>query len=113
MTNLNQSYNNQTLQENVEELVVEEISDEELEQFKDEDLEALELMLKQVEDNLDVFKDFIEEFSNNKSVDFSTHQKMLDTLEQLRSTEVGRSLIEDVDFMKNFSDTVTKSNVIN
>ena len=110
MTNSNQFY---SAEQELDPLSVEEYTDEELEQFKDEDLEALETMLKDVEDNLDVFKEFIEELSLNKSVDQSTHTKMIQTLEKLKSTDVGRSLIEDVDFMKNFSDTVTQNSSLN
>ena len=110
MTNLNQQLNQNN--DVLEEPVILEFTEEELDKFNDNDLEELEKMLQQVEENFGVFKDFIEEFSNNRSVDATTHSKMLETLAQLRSTQVGQSLIEDVDFMKNFSDTITKNSSI-
>jgi len=112
MSNSNQFYSAEQELE-LDPLSVEEYTDEELEKFRDEDLEALENMLKDVEENLDVFKDFIEELSLNRSVDASTHERMISTIEKLRSTDVGRSLIEDVDFMKNFADTVTQNSSLN
>ena len=66
-------------------------------------------MIQDVTDNFEVFKGFIEEYSNNQSVTQDTHQKMVETLDKLRSTKVGLSLIEDVNFMKDFSDTITRN----
>ena len=118
MTNSNQSANESEIPVLIatpfditpnEEIIVEEVSEEELAKFNDEDLDDLEKMIQDVTDNFEVFKGFIEEYSNNQSVTQDTHQKMVETLDKLRSTKVGLSLIEDVNFMKDFSDTITRN----
>ena len=118
MTNSNQSANESEIPVLIatpfditpnEEIIVEEVSEEELAKFNDEDLDDLEKMIQDVTDNFEVFKGFIEEYSNNQSVTQDTHQKMVETLDKLRSTKVGLSLIEDVNFMKDFSDTINRN----